>query len=321
MKISKLEINPVAFKIANIEIRWYALVIVFGMCLALALLIYNAKNRGISVDEVLTIFLIAIPTGAIGARLGYVIPRPEYYPLNSWQKIREFFSFRSGGLTIVTGVLVGFIFVFIYLMYKKKSVFRITDIMVPSLLLAQVVGRWGNFFNSELYGLEIKHNFLKFFPMGVKIDGTWHYASFFYESFLNFIALVFFMYILYKYINRYNTENMTREDKILLILDRGKIKTGVITFSYFSWYTLLRGLLEFIKYEALSTKNGVKMMQVVMLTLAPIFRIIAILIQADVIKLESNRRKCSHFGIDSNIFTLDNNYDYENRENIKIVEN
>lgn len=143
---------------------------------------YVMKKIGFRDEIVFELLLIVIPIGIIGARIFYLI-------FTKGESLLNFFDFRGGGLAIYGAVIAGTVGVIIYTRFiRKSSFFAIADIVVLVLILAQSIGRWGNYFNQELYGLPTGD--FHFFPLTVKISGSPHLALFFYESILNLIGFI-----------------------------------------------------------------------------------------------------------------------------------
>ena len=124
-----------------------------------------------------------------------------YYVIFSWDQFRDDFLsvFRiwEGGIAIYGAVIAGFTAAAVFSVRRKISVWTLCDLAAPGLVLAQAIGRWGNYFNQEAYGLALKKASLCFFPFAVQIQGTagpeWHMATFFYESCWNLCVFVFLM--------------------------------------------------------------------------------------------------------------------------------
>lgn len=275
--------NDTAFYIGDIAIKWYAIIIVSGMLIALGLFMFLCSKRSIIVDKTnmlekrrsldnefcLAMFIFAIVFAIVGARLFFVIPRGD---------LASFFDFRTGGLTIIGGIPCGALGIYICCLIYKKSFFRVTDLVVPCLLLGQVIGRWGNFVNGELYGMEITAEWLQFFPMAVLINGTWHAANFFYEMMLNLVGMCIALYLIYRY--------------------KERIKPGVLTTGYLAWYALVRGCLEFLKEDPHRWGN-VKAVQCICFIVLPIAIIFLVLLQRGVISLETQKMYKLHFNVPS----------------------
>lgn len=281
-----------AFTIGDLEIKWYAIIIVSAMVFAIILWTLLGRKRAMSSDFTLTGFVFTIPLAVLFARIGAI-------PSAGITSIQEFFDFRSGGLTIVTGILGGFLGLVITCLIYKKSIARICDLVVAPMLFAQSIGRWGNYMNDELYGVVVKSDFFKRFPLGVEIGGEWHYASFFLESFPNFIMGLFILGIIILFVphykgNKYDTleESMENLDEVY----QDKIKPGSITLFYIFWYFALRCGLETIK-EAPHSVNGIKVIQTVSFLVAAATFCLFVLNIMGIFKLETKKMKAKHFFI------------------------
>ena len=165
---------------------WYSVLIVTGMALAIFLCHLEEKRLGFPRDTAYDIALSVIPIGIVGARLYYVI-------FNSASFLRDPLSIVriwEGGLAIYGGVIGGFLGLWLLARRKRLSLPLLLDAVVPGLALAQGIGRWGNFFNSEAYGAAITDRAWQFFPAGVLIGESWHLATFFYESVADILIFV-----------------------------------------------------------------------------------------------------------------------------------
>lgn len=167
------------------SLPWYSVLVVSGIALAIWLASSEEKRLGLPKDTVIDLALLVIPLGIIGARAYYVVMRWEYFTAAPLSVLYVW----EGGLAIYGGVIGGALGVWIWSRRKKVSFALLADLIAPGLLLAQAVGRWGNYFNMEAYGPAILRPELQFFPFGVLIpEGTgyvWHMATFFYESMWN----------------------------------------------------------------------------------------------------------------------------------------
>jgi phosphatidylglycerol:prolipoprotein diacylglycerol transferase len=203
--IGEFKINSVAFEVFGITIAWYALIITFGLILAIIYTMFRAKQIGIKYEEIIDFALFVVPFGILGARLYYVLCELDRYK-NFW----DIFDIRSGGLAIYGGIIAGAITVFVVCKVKKIYFPAFGDCIVPGLILAQSIGRWGNFMNVEAFGSLTDApwrmcspsiaNYLKssitteeYYQI---LNGTLGaHPTFFYESFWNligFIAINFF---------------------------------------------------------------------------------------------------------------------------------
>ena len=172
------------------NLPWYSTLIVIGAIVALWLASLEEKRLALPKDTFVDLSLWLIPMGILGARLYYVCMQWDQYANRLW----AIFAIWEGGIAIYGAVIAGVIVVSIYAKRKKYAFFALADCLAPGLLLAQAIGRWGNYFNMEAYGTVIVDHAWQFFPFGVLIASgegyTWHMATFFYESLWNFIGFM-----------------------------------------------------------------------------------------------------------------------------------
>ena len=176
--------NPVAFEIFELPIRWYGILISMGVIVATLLSTREAKKRGYDEDLIIDLLLFAIPISIIGAR--------AYYVIFSWDKykgsIKDIMNTREGGLAIHGALIAAVIVTVIYANRKKTSFWTIADICAPGIILAQGIGRWGNYINQEAYGRPTD------LPWGIFIEGQKVHPTFLYESIWNVIVFAFLMW-------------------------------------------------------------------------------------------------------------------------------
>ena len=175
-------------------IYYYAIIIVFGIICAAVVAGILFKHRNLPADWILDLLLCVLPLGIIGARTFFCLTDPST-SIADW-----FTKFRDGGLSIIGGVIGGTLGVVLFCLIHKLNFLRVADCVVPGVILAQAIGRWGNFANQEVYGPEITNPSLQWFPMGVFIDDVqeWHYAFFFYESVLNLLIFIGLFLLMWK---------------------------------------------------------------------------------------------------------------------------
>lgn len=169
--------NPIAFTVMGIDVKWYGILIALGFMLAIYISYKRANNFSIKPDNILDFAIILIPVSVIGARLYYVAFRWEYYQSN----LQSIINIRNGGLAIHGGILFGIIAGIIVCKVKRINVLDLADLVFPSVAIAQSIGRWGNFFNSEAHGGPTN------FPIAVIIDGQNFHPTFLYESLFCFL--------------------------------------------------------------------------------------------------------------------------------------
>lgn len=188
--------NPNAIEIFGIGIKWYSIFILTGIIIAWIFIQGDAKKFGIGKDFLTNLIFWTVIFGIIGARAYYVIFNWSYYS----EHLSEIWHIWEGGLAIHGGLLAGCIVIVFYCKKYKTSALRILDIAAPYLLLAQAIGRWGNFFNREAYGVATTYEHLKdiiiipdFIIYGMNIDGVYYTPTFYYESLwclLGFIVIL-----------------------------------------------------------------------------------------------------------------------------------
>ena len=224
--------NPVAFTIFNLEIKWYSVLILLGIMIAWLLINHESRKFKISNDFVTNLIFWTIVMGIIGARAYYVAFNFDYYKDN----IGEIFKIWEGGLAIHGGLILGGLTLILYCRKYKVPAFRMLDISVPYLLLAQAIGRWGNFFNGEAYGSITSYTALKnvkiipeFVIQGMNINGSYHVPTFYYESLWCLLGVI-----------------------VLLIIRKLKyIRLGQTFSLYLIWYSLGRFFIESERTDSL----------------------------------------------------------------------
>ena len=215
------------FGIEVFNIAWYGVIIGVGMILATTIAAWRATKKGYKSDLIIDFILFAIPIGIVCARLYYVVFEWEYYA----QDLIKIFAIREGGLAIYGGVLGGIVTAVCFCKYHQFSLLKLLDLVMPSLVLGQAIGRWGNFTNQEAFGKLILDPNLQFFPYGVYIERLeeWHQATFFYESMWNLAGLLL----------------------ILFVVSKGRRFDGENTWFYFLWYGIGRFWIEGLRSDSL----------------------------------------------------------------------
>ncbi len=194
-------VDPVAFTIRlgnwTRDIYWYGIIIACALLLGILLMMYHARRRGYKSEDMLDFAIVAVIFAVVCARIHYVLFCWEMYKDGPFWKV---FAIWEGGLAIYGALIGGCIGMYIFSRWKKMRFLAIADLVVPSLILGQAIGRWGNFVNQEAFGYAITNPSLQFFPLAVFIraDGMYHMATFFYESMWNFMAFLFLFFYLRK---------------------------------------------------------------------------------------------------------------------------
>lgn len=184
--------DPIAFTIFGLEVRWYGILIASAVVIGTILAIKEAKRKGISEDTILDLLLFVLPAAIIGARLHYVLFSWDNYKNN----LIEILNIRGGGLAIHGAVIAGVIVGLIFAKVKKISFWELADIIAPSLILGQSIGRWGNYANQEAYGGPTD------LPWAIVVDGVKVHPTFLYESIWNLLVFLFLVYYSRKMIKK-----------------------------------------------------------------------------------------------------------------------
>lgn len=245
--------DRVALDLGFIQIYWYSIFIFLAILTACFVIYREAKRRNIDEDFLVNLTFNTIISGIIGARIYYVLFNLSYYTSHPL----EILELWNGGLAIHGAIIGGFLSIIIYCKKKEVNIMRLLDIIVVGLILAQAIGRWGNFFNSEAYGAITTLENLQdqgipqFVIDGMYILGEYRQPTFFYES----VGCLFGF-------------------AAMLIIRWGKyLKRGTLTAFYLIWYGILRILIEGLRADSLML-GPIKIAQAVSL----IFIIIGLII-------------------------------------------
>ena len=221
--------NPIAFEVFGLEIRWYGIIISMGVLAAMLLIYLLAKKKDLNYDTIIDAFLITFPISIVGARLYYVAF--EYQNYNSFMDV---INIRNGGMAIHGGVIGALLSGYIFARYKKINFFKYVDVIMPGVILAQAIGRWGNFMNQEAHGGPVTKEFISKFPEfiqnGMLIKGTYYHPTFLYESIWNLIVCLILVYILLK---------------------KKEGKDGIILGGYMILYSIGRFFIEGLRTDSL----------------------------------------------------------------------
>lgn len=217
-------------------IHWYGFFVVAGFVVGLWLSNKLASQRQIKKDLILDLGFWLIIFGIIGGRFYHVANEWNYY----YNHFFEIFYFWRGGLAIHGGILAGVIFLIIFLKRKKISFWKVADILVPGLILGQAIGRWGNYFNQELFGKPCDFSWCIFIeqlnrPVGFESFSNFH-PAFLYEFFWNLLVLAI----------------------LLIIFKKGK-RDGLVFINYLFWYSLGRFLIELLRIDQMPEFLGLRL--------------------------------------------------------------
>lgn len=184
-------IDRMAFSLFGIPVYWYGLMITSGVLMGLLLTSIREKRFGLPKDTSINLALWVVPVAIVCARL--------YYIAFTWNSFKDdlwsVFNVRGGGMAIYGSLIGGFLTGIVFARVKKIRFATLCDLAAPAIAIGQALGRWGNFFNQEAYGVPITNSFLQFFPAAVWIEAesSWFAATFFYESAWCFLIVLFLL--------------------------------------------------------------------------------------------------------------------------------
>ena len=229
--IGDFSVNSEAFSIFGVSIAWYAVIITFGMICAVAYATMQSKKIGVTFDDICDFALWAIPVGIVGARLYFVLTS-----LEKFDSFAEVLNIRNGGLAIYGGIIGGAVTVFVVSKVKKIDFLALADCVAPGVLLAQGIGRWGNFMNGEAFGAETEsifrmgvQNIVSLYTFGTT-EMVYVHPTFLYESLWNLLG-VLLVYLYARYLH--------------------KKYDGELFIMIFGWYGLGRMFIEGLRMDSL----------------------------------------------------------------------
>lgn len=238
-------IDPVAFNLGPLSVRWYGIIIAIGILLGYFVAQRALVKAGLHKDTLVDIIFFSALFGFIVARIYFVIFQWPYYAENPGEIIKIW----HGGIAIHGGLIGGFIAGVIVCKIKNLNPFQIGDIVAPSIILAQGIGRWGNFMNHEAHGGSVSRAFLEqlhlpnFIIENMYINGQYYHPTFLYESIWDVAGF------------------------IILINIRKHLKLGETFFLYLTWYSIGRFFIEGLRTDSLMLTSNIRVAQVVSIIL------------------------------------------------------
>nr|WP_286313638.1 prolipoprotein diacylglyceryl transferase [Mammaliicoccus lentus] len=236
-----LGIDPVAIQLGPLSIRWYGIIIASGILIGYLMAQSTAKKVGIKEETLIDLIIWCVVMAIICARIYYVAFEWEYYS----QHLAEIPLIMNGGIAIHGGLIGAFLTGAILCRVKNLSFFQMVDIVAPGIILAQAIGRWGNFINQEAHGGPVSRSFLEnihipeFIINQMQIDGVFYQPTFLYESIWNIIGF------------------------IILLLIRPHLKIGETFFAYLIYYSIGRYFIEGLRTDSLMLTEYLRIAQVI----------------------------------------------------------
>ncbi|HEI7695254.1 TPA: prolipoprotein diacylglyceryl transferase [Staphylococcus aureus] len=238
-------IDPVAFNLRPLSVRWYGIIIAVGILLGYFVAQRALVKAGLHKDTLVDIIFYSALFGFIAARIYFVIFQWPYYAENP----SEIIKIWHGGIAIHGGLIGGFIAGVIVCKVKNLNPFQIGDIVAPSIILAQGIGRWGNFMNHEAHGGPVSRAFLEqlhlpnFIIENMYINGQYYHPTFLYESIWDVAGF------------------------IILVNIRKHLKLGETFFLYLTWYSIGRFFIEGLRTDSLMLTSNIRVAQLVSILL------------------------------------------------------
>lgn len=242
-------LNRVMIELGPFTIYWYGVIIATGALLGIYLAMKEAERLGWNKDIIIDFVVFAIPIAILSARIFYVTFEWERYAGGPFWKV---FAIWEGGIAIHGAVFGGVLTAIVFAKVKDISFWKLADIVAPSLILGQAIGRWGNFMNQEAHGGPVSEaayeNYLQYLPDFIMnqmtIGGVMYHPTFLYESLWNIV--VFALLIL---IRKYNPIR------------------GEVFLSYLIFYSIGRFFIEGLRTDSLYIIEGLRTAQVVSISL------------------------------------------------------
>lgn len=227
--------NPILINLGFMQIRWYSFLILIAFIIGYLLIIKQCSKKGIELSKITDLCFYLVIVCILGARLYYCLFNLNYYKEN----ILDIFKIWEGGLAIHGGIIAGLIFIYFYTKKNNLNMLELLDIISPSLVLGQAIGRWGNFFNQEAFGSSITRFQLrelhipKFIINNMYINGEYHHPTFFYESLGCLLIFVI----------------------LIIIRKNKKLMHGQIVAIYMILYGIIRYFIEGLRTDSLMFLN------------------------------------------------------------------
>ncbi|KAF0506928.1 prolipoprotein diacylglyceryl transferase [Pediococcus pentosaceus] len=232
MNLTLGALNPIAFNLGGIQVHWYGIIIASAVVLATILAVQEAKRRRIDPDSIYDLILWALPLAIITARMYYVIFEWGYYQ----NHVDEIVRVWDGGIAIYGALIGAGIVVYLFCRANWIPVWLMLDIIAPVLIMAQGIGRWGNFMNQEAFGRITSLTFLQslhlphFIIQQMLIDGAYRQPTFLYESLWDILGFIVLMSLRHK---------------------KHLFKQGEVFLSYVIWYAFGRFFVEGMRTDSL----------------------------------------------------------------------
>jgi len=241
-------IDPIAFSIGPFDVHWYGLILGTAVLVGLAVAVREGKRFGLDPDLFLDLLLYGVPLAILGARAYYVLFRWDYYS----QHPGEIIAVWKGGLAIHGALIAAVLTAYVFARRRGIPFWKLADLVAPSLILGQAIGRWGNFVNQEAHGGPVSRAFLERLhlpdwiieQMYIPKWQSYVHPTFLYESVWNLLGF-----------------------GVLLVLRRRNPRRGEVFLTYLIWYSIGRFFIEGLRTDSLMLTDTLRAAQVMSLLL------------------------------------------------------
>ncbi|WP_203649612.1 prolipoprotein diacylglyceryl transferase [Secundilactobacillus yichangensis] len=235
-------LNPIAFHLGPIQVHWYGIIIASAVIIAVTLAVREGGRRNVDADDIYDMILWALPAAIIAARIYYVAFEWPYYS----QHLSEIIQIWDGGIAIYGSLIGAGLVVFFFCRSRLIPVWLMLDIAAPTVIMAQGMGRWGNFMNQEAFGQITSLSFLQglhiphFIISQMLINGAYRQPTFLYESTWDILGFIVLMSLRHR---------------------PGLFKQGEVFLSYVIWYSFGRFFIEGMRTDSLMLFNTIRVSQ------------------------------------------------------------
>jgi prolipoprotein diacylglyceryl transferase len=236
--------TPVLLSFGPLHIYWYGLFIVLGVLAGLTVSLKIAKKFGLSPNKIFDLAFWLIIFGIIGARIYHVFLEWGYYSQNYWNILKVW----QGGLAIHGAIIAGLLVLFYFCWKEKVNFWLVAAVFAPGIALGQAIGRWGNYFNQELFGTPTN------LPWGIPINlmnrpdqyisADFFHPTFLYESLGDICIFIILILIIRKFLQK-----KWQNYKIILLV-------------YLILYSALRFSMEFLRTDTTAYFLGIRWPQI-----------------------------------------------------------